>query len=175
MSLGETSWWWLFISWMLLGAYFDLRARRIPNALVVMAIAIQVCLLVYSTWAGVSLPGASGWSAALIGFLVGFSSLIFWILRLMGGGDVKFLAALGFWVGIGPMLPILLFGTLAALVHALCQLTYRYQYGQVLFDRQAGKGCPYAGYLALSAVSLALMQLSSRSCLSFFSRFCTPF
>ena len=175
LSLGETSWWLLFISWMLLGAYFDLRARRIPNVLVLTAIAIHICLLTYATWAGVRLPGAGTWSAALTGLLAGFAFLVFWILRVMGAGDVKFLAALGFWVGTGPMVPILFFGTLAAMAHAMCQLAYRYQFGQVLFDRKSAKGCPYAGYLAISAVSLALMQLSSRSCFSFFSRFCTPF
>jgi prepilin peptidase CpaA len=77
----------------LVGCISDLRTKRLPNVLTFGA-AVAAALY-YFTTAG--LPGLghaiAGWAVGLALFLPLFA------LRGLGGGDVKFLAALGAWVG----------------------------------------------------------------------------
>jgi prepilin peptidase CpaA len=73
----------------------DLRTRRIANVLTFGAAAGAVVTYgVMNGLAGVAFA-ASGWAVGLALFLPLF------LLRGMGGGDVKLLAALGAWVGPG--------------------------------------------------------------------------
>jgi prepilin peptidase CpaA len=69
-----------------IAAYTDLRTRRIPNAL-------SAALLV----AGLSLSGTAGWQHAAIGVAlfgaVFAAGTALFSLKLIGGGDVKLLAA----------------------------------------------------------------------------------
>lgn len=174
MSVGEF-WWLLFVSWMLLGAYFDFSARRIPNKLVVCAIAGQLGLLGYAMLAGLSVPGANSWLPAVLGLVAGMAFLVFWSLKVMGGGDVKFLAALGFWVGVGPLVPIVLLGSVLAMGHALLQLFLPFYLQIPGLQRRGRRDCPYAGYLAIAAISVALMPWNFPSCSWFSSSFCTRF
>jgi prepilin peptidase CpaA len=72
---------------------FDLRTRRIPNALN-FASAFAALLVHWLT------GGSEGAMFAAGGWVVGlFLFLPFFALRGMGGGDVKLLAALGAWLG----------------------------------------------------------------------------
>jgi len=72
---------------------FDLRTRRIPNALTFGGIA--VALVFYLATGGISAFGLS-----LAGFATGLA-IFFPIFALggMGAGDVKLLACLGAWLG----------------------------------------------------------------------------
>jgi prepilin peptidase CpaA len=76
----------------------DLRARRIPNWLTfgsaALALGVHGAL---SGWAGAQHAGA-GWIVGTLLFLPLF------LLRGMGGGDVKLLAAFGAWLGPGEVL-----------------------------------------------------------------------
>ena len=77
----------------LVACVFDIRTRRIPNALTFGA-----------RWPGLvqhpALDGTAGAQTAAGGWLVGlFLLLPFFALGGMGGGDVKLLAALGAWLG----------------------------------------------------------------------------
>ncbi len=81
----------------------DLRARRIPNALVVAGVALG---LLFQTVAplGDGLfghpAGALGWAPALLGGLLGLGLFLpLYALRAMGAGDVKLLAMVGVWLG----------------------------------------------------------------------------
>lgn len=77
----------------------DVRERRIPNSLVV---AIALAGLAYSAWA---LGPAAGAARAVMGAAIGFLFWLPWyLLRMMGAGDVKFFAAASAW--IGPMAAI---------------------------------------------------------------------
>lgn len=92
---------------LLAGCVSDMRTRRIPNRLVgVAALAGLGLALVDRGW-----PGA--WDAAA-GAATGLGIwLPFWLLRMLGAGDVKFFAASALWLGPHGALE-------AALVTGLC-------------------------------------------------------
>lgn len=71
----------------------DLRSRRIPNGFVV---ALLLLGLGFGAWSG----GVRGILLGLAGAALGLGILIVpFAMRLVPGGDVKFLAATGAWLG----------------------------------------------------------------------------
>lgn len=105
---------------LLRAAWGDLRERDIPNQL-----PLAIMLLAPAWWwaGGVDAWPALAWQAAV-------AALVFavlcgaWLLGLMGGGDVKLLAALALWFAPVPLLGMLaVMGvaggavTLATLIH----------------------------------------------------------
>lgn len=105
----------LVLAASLLAAASDLRTRRIPNVLV---IALFVC--------GLAVNALAGWQHALLDVAVAFAILLAgtfaFSLKLIGGGDVKLLAAaagtLGFPVALTFILYTLLCGGVIALVYS---------------------------------------------------------
>ena len=91
---------------VLLAVYSDLRWRKIPNYLTLPAIALGLSInFLSNSWNGLIF--------AFLGFLVGMGLLILpYLLGGMGGGDVKFLGALGALVGSYSVLNIFLYTTL---------------------------------------------------------------
>jgi prepilin peptidase CpaA len=76
------------------GCIADVMRRRVPNALTA---ALALTGLAFSTLA---LPGARGALSGIGGLFVGLGLwLPWWLLRLVGAGDVKFYAAAGAWLG----------------------------------------------------------------------------
>jgi len=115
----------------LLGAavFHDVRARRIPNAVVFpgMLAALALHALVP---AGAGLfapqPGGLGLLSALGGLGFGLAILMpMYVFRLMGAGDVKLLAMVGAFMGAGQILLVglatLMAGGVLALAFAACQ------------------------------------------------------
>lgn len=101
----------------LLGAGFDLRWRRIPNRLTGVAI---VTALVTNTFLG----GTRGLLDSLAaGLLAGAAFATMFFLGGMGGGDVKLMAAIAAFAGMGKLIELLLstalVGGLFAVVMAL--------------------------------------------------------
>ena len=101
------------------GALTDLRTRRIPNWLTLTALC--AALLIRWLWGGGD-AFQSGAAAAAIAFAASFP---LFVLRALGGGDVKFLVAvcafLGWeqlWVGLGA---IAVAGGVLAIVVAIRQ------------------------------------------------------
>ena len=91
----------------------DFRSRRIPNVLTFGASAAA-----FVFWAVSGGPTGLGFSVA--GWLVGCLLFLPWfLLRGMGGGDVKLLAALGAWAGPGTALWIALYAAVAGGVFAI--------------------------------------------------------
>jgi prepilin peptidase CpaA len=85
-------------------AVFDWRAKRLPNWLTV---SMAVTGLLFHLTVGAVLGGWSGAGLGLLhalgGFAIGFGLLfILWVIGAGGGGDVKYTAALGTWLGPGP-------------------------------------------------------------------------
>jgi prepilin peptidase CpaA len=83
---------WLFGFWCLAAMASDLVSRRIPNWLTYPSIVLGV-------FAGYLTRGPEGIWDALGGILVAIPFALLFFLRLFGGGDVKFMAAIGAWLG----------------------------------------------------------------------------
>ena len=99
-------------------AVFDVRQGRIPNWLTYPGIVSGVVLR------GLLL-GWKGAGSAVVGcLLAGGVFLLFYLVRAMGGGDVKLAAALGSIIGPGNAVVMLvataLCGGVLALVYAMC-------------------------------------------------------
>ena len=71
----------------------DLKSRRIPNVLTFgAAVAALAFHAITAGWSGLG-DAAAGWAVGLVVFLP------FFVLKGIGGGDVKLMAALGAWLG----------------------------------------------------------------------------
>ena len=107
----------------------DTRECRIPNVLVLFVLVSGVTLNVLGPVIGRGTPfglapSALGAGDALLGVLVGFALFLpMYMLRAMGAGDVKLMAALGAFAGpvevIGLGLTILVAGGVLAVVRML--------------------------------------------------------
>jgi prepilin peptidase CpaA len=97
----------------LLAMHSDYRQRIIPNYLTLPAIIIGFLLnAAYNGWHGVLI--------SFLGFLLGVGLMILpFLLGRMGGGDVKFMGALGALFGAYPILNIFLLTTLAGGLFAI--------------------------------------------------------
>jgi prepilin peptidase CpaA len=97
----------------LIACVTDLRSRRIPNVLTLGGAA--AALLFHAVTAGGAGIGvaASGW---LVGTAVFFP---FFLLRGMGAGDVKLMAAIGAWLGPAEALEVAIYASLVGGVLAL--------------------------------------------------------
>jgi prepilin peptidase CpaA len=84
-----------------LGSVYDIRARRIPNALTGSSIVIGLLLHL----------AVGGWSqlayALLAGVIGGGLFLLFFLMGGMGAGDVKLMTAVGCLVGLGSLSRVL--------------------------------------------------------------------
>jgi prepilin peptidase CpaA len=159
----EKVWWLLFVVFILCVVFCDLRWRRVPNALLLSALAVQLAwLAARHAFAFAETPGAHGWGDAAVGFCLGLAFFPFWKWRLMGAGDVKFFAVLGAVLGIWPLVLSLLIGSLPGIPHASWQALLIARRGRSSATRR--RGVPYAAYVALAALSVALMQSSSHWC-----------
>jgi prepilin peptidase CpaA len=97
----------------LAAACTDARTRRVPNALVAGGAAAGILL---NAWAG----GAAGLRGSLLGCLTGFLVFLpFFLLRGMGGGDVKLMAALGACLQTVAVLQVALVASFAGALFAL--------------------------------------------------------
>lgn len=156
----------LFVVWCVAIFFYDTLARRVPNNLLLMAMALQFgCFAV----AGVGLSGISPLKG-LEGFVAGLVYFLpLYALRVMAAGDVKFFAVLGLLLGHLTLLPVVLMGSLLAGIHAVlfCAMRagmlpalhivamrmVRWQlYQRILQKRGNRVGIPYAAYLACGAV-----------------------
>src|SRR3954467_10040203 len=100
-------------------AIFDIRSRTIPNWLVVAGLVSGFVL-------NAMLAGLAGLGDSLLGF--GLALLIYvplFVLRAMGGGDVKLMAALGSLSGPHNWLVLFVFASLAGGIFAIMVVLWR--------------------------------------------------
>lgn len=103
----------------IIAGWTDLRSRRIPNWLTVPGFALGV---VANTMVG----GWAGLKSSLLGAVVGFGLLLpFFLLRSMGGGDLKFAVALGAFAGPGLLVDLLIGSVFVAGAMALALVIYK--------------------------------------------------
>jgi prepilin peptidase CpaA len=86
---------------MLVAVVFDLRTRRVPNALTVSGFAIAIVLR-FGAGPGAGIDGLTG---AILAFVL---CLPFFVLGVLGGGDAKLLMAVGAFMGPRNLLSALL-------------------------------------------------------------------
>ena len=139
----------LFIS---LIAIYDLRERRIPNALVFPAALIGLFLNAWLGWNGL-------WFG-LQGLVAGFALLLIpYLFRVMGAGDVKFLAAIGAFIGAFGSVRSLLF---ALLIYPLLALFFVLQQGKLMLTlRRFGLVLSRVAGLVIPSFRLYAMRLET--------------
>lgn len=120
----------------------DTRERRIPNVVVLGMLGAGVALNVLGPANGGGgpfsrFPGALGWDGAALGILAGFALFLpLYLLRAMGAGDVKLMAALGGFAGpaeaLNLALSILVMGGVLAIVRMVWRRKSRLVLGNVV-------------------------------------------
>jgi prepilin peptidase CpaA len=149
----------------------DIRARRVPNVLVLWLIVFGVVGAIAS-WSQ-----ARSLSDALLGLAVGLALWMpFWFLGLLGAGDVKFFAAACTWLGVAlawrtAVLAAVLGGVLAILTlvvqrgmrRTMSEVFLQYQQASTLIasadvgnSSSAQRTFPYAVPMALALGFAAL-------------------
>jgi prepilin peptidase CpaA len=110
----------LFASWK------DYREHRVPNwfnaAIALSGLAAQAT---FGGWAGLE--------NGLKGMLLAFGMLIlFWAIKGIGAGDVKFMAAIGAWLGPDMTLNAVMIGALLGGLIALSMIVWRRKWHESL-------------------------------------------
>jgi len=101
--------------------WFDVRTRRIPNRLTFPAAALGVAVAIIG-------HGSGGMFSSAAGLFVGLAVFFpLFLLRGLGAGDVKLMAALGAWVGTSMIFGVAFYTCLAGGVLALAMVVkHRY-------------------------------------------------
>jgi prepilin peptidase CpaA len=135
----------LLLTLLLIGAFSDLRSRRIDNRI---SVGLLLLFALHQLLAAAP-PPLWGSIATGIGMLA--VGIVVWRRGWIGGGDAKLLAALGLWAGPSELVGFLLVTSLAGGILALAALWYRnigWAYLAPLWTamgQMAASGLPAAG------------------------------
>jgi prepilin peptidase CpaA len=160
-----------FAAWTMAIAVCDCRSRRVPNALV--GAGFCVALVASLFHAG---PASLGLLPALAAAAVGLAALMpFFMLGMMGAGDVKVFAVLGAWCGMSALLDLWVVASLIALVYSLAgllvsrmtrmrshALAARAPHSVASGSVRASHGAPYAAFLTLPALAWLVIHMIQR-------------
>ena len=97
-------------------ALYDIKEKRVPNSLVLVMLAAWIIIIIPRLFIQTSATIALLFDASL-GLVIGGGMflLVYLISRKgLGGGDVKFMAASGLYLGLYRVLPAMLYGTVLA-------------------------------------------------------------
>ena len=135
---------------------FDVMRLRIPNLIPLGMLALFALEVLLGTSAAAPLNHLVAMLLALVLLLPLFA------LEMLGGGDVKLLAAVALWLGMGKLAPLLILVGIAGGIFALLWLSIRWLVRTGLPGRrlpaslQARAPLPFA--LPIIAVALLLFQ-----------------
>ncbi|WP_372015833.1 prepilin peptidase [Pseudoxanthomonas sp. 10H] len=133
----------MVLTWFLVAASgIDLRTRLLPDSLTLPLMWLGLVASLDNLF----IPA----KPALLGAIVGYVSLwsVWWLFKQvtgkegMGHGDFKLLAALGAWVGLKGVLPVILLSSLLGAVIGAAWLAYR--------GRNRATHIPFGPYLAIA-------------------------
>jgi prepilin signal peptidase PulO-like enzyme (type II secretory pathway) len=99
-----------------IAAVIDMKTRRIPNALVLTMLAAWILIMTPKLFLDVNTV-MEVLIDSVLGFVFGGGIfLLVYIIsrRGLGGGDVKFMAMAGLYLGFGGTIPAILYGTILA-------------------------------------------------------------
>jgi len=114
----------LIIVFGYIAAVSDIKTKKIPNTLVLAMLGVWVIVMVPQLFSNVSVT-VDLLIESLLGFLVGggLFLLVYVVSRKgLGGGDVKFMAAAGLYLGFAGVVPTMLYGTVLAGIVGLALL-----------------------------------------------------
>lgn len=147
----------LFCFAIVYGAICDVTTYKIPNTVSYGLVGLFV-LYAAATWGTLPLLMHVG-----IGALVFVMCFIFWQLRWLGGGDVKFVAAIALWMGPTKILLFLIGLTIASAIF-IAMLKFLYQWNwwfqtstlpnfvKQMLTKSAERAIPYGLPAAISAI-----------------------
>lgn len=140
----------IFTLFALTGAIFDIRSRRIPNWLNAAFLVTGLVLVLFLVGWQEALSGLGHFAGALV------VAMIIFALKLWGGGDAKFYAAMAAWFPVTEALGLFVSIALAGLIVALVWLALAKLSGQKL--KRGDKVMPYGVAIAAGGI---IMQLSN--------------
>ena len=112
LELTALSWLAAYVAMLVAAVWRDATARRIPNWAVLPGAVLALALSIAH--------GGIGFGSSMSGLVAGLAVLLpFRLLRVMGAGDVKLLAAVGAFVGFPGVLRVALIAFLAGGVMSL--------------------------------------------------------
>lgn len=156
-------WLALFAIFCLLVIAGDFRKRRISNQLLLVALLVHAGFLLANKFVPevLALPATLSWRQCLTGFLMGL--LVFfplWSLKLVGAGDVKLIATLGFLLGFAGLWQVVLVATVLTGLHAVVTILAKgwlsARMGWWLESKEQRRGVPYGAWLAITALAWVL-------------------
>lgn len=114
------------LAMLAMGAFTDLRERRIPNWL-------NAAILAAGLTRALVHPGGPGFGWALLGATLGFGlMLVPFALGALRGGDVKLMTALGAWLGPAGIFAVFIIEKIYGLVFVLAQSAVTGRTGELL-------------------------------------------
>ena len=131
----------------LTGAVYDLRFRRIPNWLCGLALASGIAMAFLDQVGGPASHGLHAFLALVVG-------LLFFGLKMLGGGDVKFYAGLASFFPLAKATALLLYISISGIVLVAIWFVSRRLAGIPMRGRSGGKSdeLPYGIAIGAGAI-----------------------
>lgn len=135
---------------LVVAAVIDVRTLRIPNWLTVSGALMGLALSAAVPWQTLGPAWAvDGFLWSLGGLAAGLALMLpFWLLRVMGAGDVKLMAMAGAFVGLAQIVPVVLCVFVAGGVLAVGWALYRR-----VFRRAASNAAEITIAMAVAALN----------------------
>ena len=152
----------LFLAWICIAAVCDARYRKSFNWIALSGLLVAIGSLALSPD---TLPVKIDFWDALIGALGAFFIfIVFYQLKMMGAGDVKFATALGAWVGWEFFLLIWALSCGFALLHGLVvRSDLKYFFSPAMkwqdgTEKNTKRFIPYVTYLSAATVIVLMLN-----------------